>query len=90
VPIDELVEQYSEMLGIDPMLAANEGKVLVIVPPDEAQAALEAMQAHPYGRHAAIVGDIVRKPEGVALVETAYGSRRVLEMPIEEQLPRIC
>ncbi len=90
VPVHELVEQYSEMLGIDPMLAANEGKVLVIVPPEEAEAALGAMKAHPRGREAAIIGDIVRKPEGVALVETAYGSRRVLEMPIEEQLPRIC
>lgn len=90
VPVNELVDQYSEMLGIDPMLAANEGKVLVIVPPDEAAAALGAMKAHPRGREAAIIGDIVRKPEGVALVETAYGSRRVLEMPIEEQLPRIC
>lgn len=90
VPVHELVEQYSEMLGIDPMLAANEGKVLVIVAPGEADAALAAMRAHPRGREAAIIGDIVRKPEGVALVETAYGSRRVLEMPIEEQLPRIC
>jgi hydrogenase expression/formation protein HypE len=90
VPVDELVEQYSEMLGIDPFLAANEGKVLVIVPPDEAEAALAAMRAHRYGRDAAIIGDIVRKPEGIALVETAYGSRRILEMPIEEQLPRIC
>jgi len=90
VPVNELVEQYSEMLGIDPFLAANEGKVLLIVPPDEADAALGAMKAHPFGREAAIIGDIVRKPEGVALVETAYGSRRVLEMPIEEQLPRIC
>jgi hydrogenase expression/formation protein HypE len=90
VPIHEIVEQYSEMLGIDPLLAANEGKVLVIVPPDEAEAALGAMKAHPRGREAAIIGDIVVKPEGVALVETAYGTRRLLEMPIEEQLPRIC
>jgi hydrogenase expression/formation protein HypE len=90
VPIHDVVEQYSEMLGIDPLLAANEGKVLMIVPPDEAEAALGAMKAHPFGREAAIIGDIVKKPEGVALVETAYGTRRVLEMPIEEQLPRIC
>jgi len=90
VPVNDLVAQYSEMLGIDPMLAANEGKVLVIVPESQAEAALGAMKAHPYGREAAVIGDIVRKPEGVALVETAYGSRRVLEMPIEEQLPRIC
>ena len=90
VPIHDIVDQYSEMLGIDPLLAANEGKVLMIVPPDEAEATLGAMKAHPLGREAAIIGDIVKKPEGVALVETAYGSRRVLEMPIEEQLPRIC
>lgn len=90
VPIHDIVDQYSEMLGIDPLLAANEGKVMMIVAPDEAEAALGAMKAHPHGREAAIIGDIVKKPEGVALVETAYGSRRVLEMPIEEQLPRIC
>jgi hydrogenase expression/formation protein HypE len=90
VPVHDLVEQYSEMLGIDPLLAANEGKVMMIVPPDETEAALGAMKAHPLGREAAVIGDIVKKPEGVALVETAYGSRRVLEMPIEEQLPRIC
>jgi hydrogenase expression/formation protein HypE len=90
VPVHEVVEEYSEMLGIDPLLAANEGKVLVIVPPEQAEAALGAMKAHPYGREAAIIGDIVKKPEGVALVETAYGTHRILEMPIEEQLPRIC
>lgn len=90
VPIRDIVEQYSEMLGIDPLLAANEGKVMMVVPPDQTEAALGAMKAHPLGREAAVIGDVVVKPEGVALVETAYGSRRVLEMPIEEQLPRIC
>ena len=90
VPIHDIVEQYSEMLGIDPLLAANEGKVLMVVPDEQAEAALGAMKAHPFGREAAIIGDVVVQPEGVALVETAYGSRRVLEMPIEEQLPRIC
>ena len=90
IPLDQDVVEYSEMLGIDPLLSANEGKVLIAVPPDEAPAALAAMRAHPLGRHAAVIGDVVRKPEGMALVETAYGSRRRLEMPIEEQLPRIC
>jgi len=90
VPIHDIVEQYSEMLGIDPLLAANEGKVMMVVPPDQTEAALGAMKAHPLGREAAVIGDIVKKPEGVALIETAYGSRRLLEMPIEEQLPRIC
>jgi hydrogenase expression/formation protein HypE len=90
VPVDPVVAQYSEMLGIDPLLAANEGKVLAIVPPGEANAALQAMQRHPLGRHAALVGDVVKRPEEMVLVETAYGTRRVLEMPLEEQLPRIC
>ncbi len=90
VPMKQDVLEYSEMLGIDPLLAANEGKLLAAVPAGEAQAALAAMRGHPLGAAAAIVGDVVVRPEGMALIETAYGSRRVLEMPIEEQLPRIC
>ncbi len=90
VPLKHDVVEYSEMLGIDPLLAANEGKLLAAVPPSEAEAALAALRAHPLGLDAAIMGDIVLEPAGMALIETAYGSRRVLEMPIEEQLPRIC
>ena len=90
VPLDRDVAELSEMLGIDPLLAANEGKLIAAVPAEQAQTALQAMRAHPLGRRAAIIGDLVSRPQGVALVETAYGSRRVLEMPVEEQLPRIC
>ncbi len=90
IPLHPDVVEYSEMLGIDPLLAANEGKVLVVVPKEEAEAALEAMRRHPLGEQAAIIGDIVRKPQGLAVVETAYGTRRILEMPVEELLPRIC
>ncbi|MEJ2287168.1 MAG: hydrogenase expression/formation protein HypE [Deinococcales bacterium] len=90
VPLDRDVAELSEMLGIDPLLAANEGKLVVAVPPAQADAALQAMRAHPLGRRAAVIGDLVARPAGMALVETAYGSRRVLEMPVEEQLPRIC
>jgi hydrogenase expression/formation protein HypE len=90
VPIHHDVAEYSEMLGIDPLLAANEGKLLIATPPAQAEAALGAMRRHPLGVQAAIIGDVVKKPQGMALIETAYGSRRVLEMPIEEQLPRIC
>jgi hydrogenase expression/formation protein HypE len=63
---------------------------LFCVPKPEAQRLLAALQAHPLGRDAAIIGDVIRKPQGMAIVETAYGSRRVLEMPMDEQLPRIC
>jgi len=90
VPIHHDVVEYSEMLGIDPLLAANEGKLLIATPPAQAEAALSAMRQHPLGVQAAIIGDVVKRPQGMALIETAYGSRRVLEMPIEEQLPRIC
>jgi len=90
IPLHHDVVEYSEMLGIDPLLAANEGKLLIATPPAQAEAALSAMRQHPLGVQAAIIGDVVKKPQGMALIETAYGSRRVLEMPIEEQLPRIC
>ncbi len=90
IPMHHDVLEYSEMLGIDPLLSANEGKILLAVPKDEAEAALTAMRAHPLGEKAAIIGDVIKKPEGMALIETAYGTRRILEMPIEEQLPRIC
>ena len=90
VPVNEDVAELSEMLGIDPLLAANEGKLVIALPADLADDALRALRAHPLGRNAAVVGDLVLQPAGMALVETAYGSRRVLEMPVEEQLPRIC
>lgn len=90
IPLHPDVVEYSEMLGIDPLLSANEGKVLVVVPPDQAEAALAAMKAHPLGQNAARIGEIIRKPEATAVVRTAYGTHRRLEMPLEEQLPRIC
>jgi hydrogenase expression/formation protein HypE len=90
LPLHPDVLEYSEMLGIDPLLAANEGKLLLAVPREEAGAALHAMRAHPLGVDAAIVGDVVRKPEGLVVIETPYGSHRLLDMPVEEQLPRIC
>ena len=86
----EDVLEFAEMLGLDPLLVANEGKVLFCLPKPEAEKLLTTLRAHPLGREAAIIGDVIRKPKGMAIVETAYGSRRVLEMPIQEQLPRIC
>jgi hydrogenase maturation factor len=68
--------------GLEPPRASLPG-------PDYLSALLAVLRGHPPGREAAIIGDLIRKPEGMAIVETAYGSRRVLEMPIEEQPPRI-
>ena len=90
IPLKPDVVEYAEMLGIDPLLAANEGKIIVAVKPEAAQKALASLRQHPFGKEAAIIGDVVKKPLGKAVVQTAYGSLRLLEMPIEEQLPRIC
>ena len=90
IPLKADVVEYAEMLGIDPLLAANEGKIIIAVSPEDSQKALQSLRQHPLGKDAAIIGDIVKKPISKAVVQTAYGSLRLLEMPIEEQLPRIC
>jgi hydrogenase expression/formation protein HypE len=69
---------------------ANEGKLLAIVPAAEAEAALAAMQAHPLGREAAIIGSAVDTHPGMLVSRTGIGARRVITMQIGEQLPRIC
>ncbi len=90
VPLQEDVAQYAGMMGIDPLLVANEGKVLFAVTAGAAEEALAVLRRHPLGARAAAIGDLVRQPAGRVVVETPYGSRRLLEMPVEEQLPRIC
>lgn len=90
VPVRPDVAEYSELLGVSPLRAANEGKVLIVVPPERAEQALQALKAHPLGREAAIIGKVVKEPAGLAVLETPYGSHRILEMPVEEQYPRIC
>ena len=90
LPISGAVEAAAQVLGIDPLVAANEGKALFVARPADADAVLNALRAHPLGRRAAIVGDVIRQPAGQAVIETAYGSHRVLDMPREEQMPRIC
>ncbi|MCA9149792.1 MAG: hydrogenase expression/formation protein HypE [Planctomycetales bacterium] len=94
VPVQPPVAAACELLGIDPLYVANEGKLLAIVPPDDADAVLAAMRQHEYGREAVVVGAVVGRSElesSVALtMRTSLGARRVISMPIGEQLPRIC
>jgi hydrogenase expression/formation protein HypE len=78
------------MLGFDPLYIANEGKVIVIVPPDEAEAALQALRAHPYGAQAALIGRVTEEMPGRVLLRTWIGGTRILEMLTGEILPRIC
>jgi hydrogenase expression/formation protein HypE len=90
LPVRPEVAGASEILGIDPLYVANEGKLAAVVAPDEAQAALAALRAHPLGRAAAIVGEVGDDPPGMVLLETALGGSRVVDMLAGDPLPRIC
>jgi len=90
VPIHEPVRAASEILGLDPLYVANEGKLIAILPPEGAEAVLAAMRVHPLGAEAACVGEVVSDHPGRVVLETVLGTRRLLDMPVAEQLPRIC
>jgi hydrogenase expression/formation protein HypE len=90
VPVKPQVRGASEMLGYDVFQVANEGKMIAIVPAEQAEAALAAMQASPYGEDAAIIGDVAESPAGKVYVKTGFGATRIMDMLVGEQLPRIC
>lgn len=90
LPVKDEVKGVCDILGIDPLYAANEGKVLIIVKKDEAEKVLEAMKVIKEGEKAAIIGEITSQYPGKVFVETAIGGKRLLSLLIEEQLPRIC
>jgi hydrogenase expression/formation protein HypE len=90
IPVNEDVRVACELLGIDPLHVANEGKMVAVVPESEAQVALEAMKAHPLGGRAAIVGRVQESPAGRVYLRTALGSLRILDIPAGDLLPRIC
>jgi hydrogenase expression/formation protein HypE len=90
VPVHDQVRGACEMLGYDVFQVANEGKMVAIVPAEEADAALAAMQAAPYGEEAAIVGEVAEGPAGKVYVATGFGAKRIMDMLVGEQLPRIC
>jgi hydrogenase expression/formation protein HypE len=78
------------MLGYDVFQVANEGKMVAVVPPEQAAAALEAMRGAPYGEHAAVIGTVAETPAGKVYVRTGFGATRIMDMLVGEQLPRIC
>ena len=90
LPIQPGVRAACEMLGFDPLYVANEGKVIVITPADEAADALSAMRRHHYGRNAAQIGIVQPAPAGTVLLRTLIGGTRILDMLAGEMLPRIC
>jgi hydrogenase expression/formation protein HypE len=78
------------MLGIDPLYVANEGRFLAVVPADEADAAVAAIQATPGGEGAAIIGAIQSEPAGVVALRSPFGGSRIVDMLVGDPLPRIC
>lgn len=90
IPVRPEVQAACELLGIDPLYVANEGKMIIIVAPEEAQKALEIMLRHPLGRDAALIGEVKEEPKGMVLLQTRFGGTRVLDMLTGDPLPRIC
>jgi hydrogenase expression/formation protein HypE len=90
VPVKPQVRGASEMLGYDVFQVANEGKMIAVVPAEQAEAALDAMKTSPYGEQAAIVGEVREGNSGKVYVDTAFGATRIMDMLVGEQLPRIC
>ncbi len=90
IPVLPQVAGACELLGLDPLYVANEGKLVAIVAPEAAPAVLAAMQAHAQGRQAAVIGQVVDDPNGFVQMTTAFGGRRVVDWLSGEPLPRIC
>jgi hydrogenase expression/formation protein HypE len=90
VPIDPAVAGASEILGIDPMYVANEGKLVAFVAPEAADEALAALRAVPGCEAAAEIGEVKTEPPGMVLVETGFGGKRVMDQLVGDPLPRIC
>jgi hydrogenase expression/formation protein HypE len=90
IPVREEVFAACEMLGFDPLYVANEGKLVAIVAPEDAERILEAMRQHPYGRDAAIIGEVRGEHPGRVVMKTKLGPSRVIDMLVGDLLPRIC
>jgi len=90
LPVRQEVAGACEILGIDPLYVANEGKLIAVVSPESAPAALAALRADPLGADAAIVGAVRAEPSGLVLLGTALGGSRIVDMLVGDPLPRIC
>ncbi|MBA2558580.1 MAG: hydrogenase expression/formation protein HypE [Propionibacteriales bacterium] len=90
LPIPQDVADACGLLGLDPLYVANEGKLLAFVPAHAAEAVLAAMRAHEYGKGATVIGSCVPEHPGMVVAKTGLGGTRVVDLPLGEQLPRIC
>lgn len=90
IPVQPPVAGLCELLGLDPLYLANEGKLVVVVPPEFAESVLAVMQADPAGQGSQIIGTVTDAPAGMVLLKTVFGAERVVDMLVSDQLPRIC
>ncbi len=90
IPVREEVASACEMLGLDPLYVANEGKLIAMVAPEDAEKILKQMKKHRYGRDAAIIGEIKEENPGRVVMKTGLGTTRIIDMLVGEPLPRIC
>ncbi len=90
VPVRPEVQGACELLGIDPLYVACEGRFVAVVPARDAEAALTALHRHPLGEGAAVVGRVVEDPPGLVLLKTTFGGTRIVDMLVGDPLPRIC
>lgn len=90
IPISEEVKGACEILGLDPLYIANEGKILIFVPESESEKVLDVMRTHEYGQESNIIGKVTSENPKIVLMKTLIGSKRVVDMITGEQLPRIC
>jgi len=90
IPVREEVKVISEILGIEPYYSANEGKMVIIVDKNDAEKTIEILRSNPKGRNATIIGEVKNELKGKVVLKTAFGSKRILRMPISDKMPRIC
>ncbi|MEO5839024.1 MAG: hydrogenase expression/formation protein HypE [Acidimicrobiales bacterium] len=90
LPVKAPVSAACELLGLDPLYIANEGKLLAVVPAAEAEAALTALRSHPLGVDASRIGEIAAEPKSIVVLRTPFGGTRIIDMLVGDPLPRIC
>jgi hydrogenase expression/formation protein HypE len=90
LPVSEAVAAACEMLGLDYLYLANEGKLVAVVAEDQAGCILEVMRAHKYGRDAALIGRVTADHPGTVTIRNPFGAKRIVEMLASDQFPRIC
>jgi hydrogenase expression/formation protein HypE len=90
IPLRPEVQGACDLLGLDPLQVANEGKVIIICPSVFQDALLERLKSHPFGKNASVIGEVMEQPAGTVLLKTLIGGERIVDVPYGENLPRIC